>query len=87
MTTNEFLQLTLALQLEALMKKGIMVANRYDTSGRYFLFQVDDFYVELKADKNTDKIKRLICFSNEDRLSLYMEKVDVSSLFGNINLN
>ena len=87
MTVSEFIQLTTARQLEVLSENAAVVGKRCDMQGRYFLFQLDSFYIELKANLYDDSVIRMICFTDTSGLNKYLESIDISSLFYNTGLN
>ncbi len=81
MKADEFILLTLPRQFEILLEKAVVVASMYNYSGRYFLFQLDDFYIELKAGLYDDTVIRMVCFNGTVGLDKYLDQIDISSLF------
>lgn len=79
MTLEGFTALDHEHQMEATMT-GVCVGGR--TEGRYMvlLYQMSAFYVEVWYNKMHHFISDMIAFESTDRLSPYLEKVQLEGL-------
>ena len=57
------------------------IALRYEPEYYIELYQLEDFYVELKVCVNTHVSLDYAAFKDMDRLAPYLEHVDISGLF------
>ena len=80
MTHEQFAKLPFTQQCLLIKHLAAEVGKRQDTVHRYFLYQLDSFYIEIKLGLYDDKIEELISFSENKNLSNYLEKIDISGI-------
>lgn len=80
MTHHEFIQLCPGEQYQLMALQGIQVAQREDGINKYYLYQLDSFYVEGKFHCKPHRLAGIRSFSSTMNLDTYLDKVDISSL-------
>jgi hypothetical protein len=63
---------------EALWEYGIHVSQRTEGEIGYSLYQLHDFYVEVKYNGRINAITKFTSFSTHTKLEPYLEKIDIS---------
>ena len=72
MTFYQFKALSKYKQYETLKQKGVQIADRISTAYKFFLYQLDSFYVELKYNLYGTKIEGIKCFIDTKDLEPYL---------------
>ena len=72
MQSNEFTQLPIQQQLDTLYFTGDVLANRYEGDEIFLLYNLHNFYVELRYNAYNSKIKAVTTFRDTDRLEPYL---------------
>lgn len=80
MTLEEFSLLDDQEQAKTLIDKGVFIAERQYRDFCIFLYQVDNFYVEIYHNLRYNVIQGMESFENEDMLEPYLESIDISTL-------
>lgn len=80
MSLSEFSRLHESAQAQVLIERGIFLAERLYKSIMIFLYQVDDFYVEVYHNLRFNVIQGITGFKDEDVLQPYLESIDISQL-------
>ncbi len=81
MTLYQFNLLDKMEQAEVLWDKAVMVSDRSDETYKYVLYQLDNFYVEVKYHIEYNVIHGLRSFSSTgEPLSPYLNKINISEL-------
>jgi hypothetical protein len=60
--------------------KGTHVADRKDEEHNIFLYQFDNFYVEVFYHREYNVVRRYWPFKNPELLAPYLEQIDISGL-------
>ncbi|MFL5742313.1 MAG: hypothetical protein ACJ75B_18960 [Flavisolibacter sp.] len=80
MTISEFSHMDEANQAQALIERGVFLAERLYKNFIIFLYQVDNFYVEIYHNLRFNVIQGMISFEDEEVLQPYLESIDISQL-------
>jgi hypothetical protein len=81
MTIYEFNQLDELEKIETFWVYGQSVGERSGKSSRYVLYQVGDFYVEVKYNMIVNVIYAMRSFESESpHLDVYLMPIDISSV-------
>ena len=81
MTMFEFNQLDELEQIKTFWVEGQKVGERLGKSFRYVLYQVTDFYVEVKYDLAVNAIYAMRSFDCESHhLDVYLLPIDISAV-------
>jgi hypothetical protein len=80
MTFYQFKVLSEYKQYEFLKNKGVFIAGRISTAYKFFLYQIDSFYVELKYNLYETRIEAIKCFSDLKPLDPYLENIKLPGL-------
>lgn len=80
MTLDQFTQLNEARQAETLLERGIFLTDRLYKNFSIFLYQLDNFYVEVYHNIKYDIMQGMRCFEDDDTLQPYLESIDISCL-------
>ena len=80
MTFYQFKGLSPHTQFELLKKKGVIIADRINTAYRFFLYQMDSFYVELKMNIFDTKIEDIKCFFDTKFLEPYLKNINLPEI-------
>jgi len=67
-------------QAEALLNYGVLVAERMYKNFTIFLYQVNQFYVEVYYHNTFSIIQGFRGFENTNALEPYLEEIDITSL-------
>jgi hypothetical protein len=82
MTLDQFTILPETKQAETLLERGIFLADRLYKNFSIFLYQLDNFYVEVYHNLRFDVMQGMRCFQDEDALEPYLDSIDISCLVG-----
>lgn len=80
MTLHHFKALAQDKQRKALLQRGAFVADRVTDIFCVYLFQVDEFYVEIFFLRESDEIVWIKSFECTDELEPYLNHINISSL-------
>ena len=80
MKLSEFNLLNEIAQAEALLDQGVLVAERIYKEFTIFLYQVNQFYVEVYYHNKFAMIQGFRGFESVHALEPYLEEIDISSL-------
>jgi hypothetical protein len=80
MSLYQFILLDEMEQAEILWEHGVMIANREEEETKYILYQLDKFYIEVQYHKEQNLLKGLTPFENMNRLSPYLDKINIEDL-------
>jgi hypothetical protein len=83
MTSAEFSLLPETKQTEILLEKGVFVAERMYKNFTIFLYQVDQFYVELYHNLRYNVIQGMRSFEDQEALEPFLREIDISCLTEN----
>jgi hypothetical protein len=64
----------------ALWEYGVHVTERFDEECGYSLYQLNDFYVEVKYNDGANEISRFTSFRNYTKLEPYLKNIDISQI-------
>ena len=81
MTLSEFSILDESSQAEALIERGVFLAERMYKNFSIFLYQLDDFYVEIYHNLKFNMMQGMRSFQNEEELEPFLESIDISSIY------
>ena len=79
MSYSEFLQLDEMEQYLFMVNEGVQIARRRDHLYRYFLYQFDAFYIEVKLHLKQTVLRGLISTSATSILDKYLDKINISA--------
>ena len=79
-TLYEFNSLNEFEKGEALWEYGVHVSERFDGEFGYSLYQLNDFYVEVKYNGGINAITKFTSFCTYTKLEPYLENVDLSKI-------
>ncbi len=79
-TLYEFNSFTKKEKAEALCEYAVYLSERPDSMFRIALYQVHNFYVEVKYYKRKNSIVEFQLFTNTRLLEPYLQQIDISSL-------
>jgi hypothetical protein len=80
MTLHHFKALAQDKQRKALLQRGSFVADRTTDAFCVYLFQIDQFYVEIFFIRESDEIVWIKSFECIDELEPYLNHINISSL-------
>jgi hypothetical protein len=81
MTLDEFALLNDTRQAETLLEHGIFLADRLYKNFSIFLYQLDNFYVEVYHNRRYDIMQGMRCFEDDEAaLQPYLDSIDISCL-------
>ena len=81
MTSAEFSLLPETIQTEILLEKGVFIAERLYKNFIIFLYQVDQFYVELYHNLRFNVIQGMRSFEDQEALDPFLQEIDISCLY------
>jgi gamma-glutamylcyclotransferase (GGCT)/AIG2-like uncharacterized protein YtfP len=80
MTLQQFLQLDKAGQEEIVQKEGVKLAERIQPDFKYELYQLTNFYVELKIEQSAEvAVSGLQTFESLDELEPYFQIMNIKT--------
>ena len=65
---------------EVLYEHGVHISERRDAEFGYVLYQLNNFYVEVKYSNEQNKIIKLNVFSTTTNLEPYLNGIDISNI-------
>ncbi len=79
-TLYEFNSLAENEKAECLWEYGVHVSERFDNKYTYVLYQLSNFYVEVKYDCDDNLILKITSFSSTTKLKPYIDDIDINQL-------
>ena len=79
-TLYEFNSLTKNEKVEVLCECGVYLCERPDAVFRIVLYQINNFYVEVKYNTVHNRIIEFQLFTNTKMLEPYLRQIDISYL-------
>ncbi len=80
MTIIEFSYHEEKKQVEALLERGIFLTERLYKNFIIFLYQLDNFYVEVYHNLKYNVMQGIRSFEDEEALEPYLDSIDISCL-------
>ena len=77
MQPADFTQLPADQQLDTLYFAGDILANRYEDENIFLLYNLRDFYVELKYDAYNSQLNQVLAFRDTGKLEPYLPYLSV----------
>ena len=59
---------------------AVLIAERVDNKMRYYLFQLDSFYIEISVQLHNEIIENVYSFTNLELLNRYLTQIDISAI-------
>ena len=81
MTAAEFKKLALIQRYNLVKNEGVHIASREFGGYWVHLFSVHNFYIEVWVLIGLNQIRWIEIQTNQQTIDLYIEKMDISSLF------
>ncbi|GAB3956876.1 hypothetical protein GCM10028805_47970 [Spirosoma harenae] len=72
MQPADFTRLPAEQQLDTLYFAGDILANRYEGENIFLLYNLRDFYVELRYDAYNNQLHQVSAFRDTDKLEPYL---------------
>jgi len=66
----------------ALWEYGVHVSERFDQECGYSLYQLNNFYVEVKYKGDINALTKFTAFSTYTKLEPYLRNIDISGSIG-----
>lgn len=82
MTPKEFKKMRVAKRLQCVKEHGEYIAGRFFGSFNVYLYQVDDFYVELWKRIGHDEICYVELLERQETLDDYMDNINLKKDLG-----
>lgn len=79
-TIKEFISLNEWEQGDALWEYGELVGHRIENDHSILLYQISNFYVEVKYNNEANFIAELFPFENTDLLEPYLRQIDLKGI-------
>ena len=79
-TLYEFNSLTKNEKVEVLCECAIYLCERPDAVFRVVLYQINNFYIEVKYDTINNCIIEFLLFTNTKLLEPYLKQIDISNI-------
>ncbi|MEO7294107.1 MAG: hypothetical protein ABIW34_13445 [Ginsengibacter sp.] len=79
-TLYEFNSLEELEKIEALGEYGQIVAHKFEGKFKFMLYQINNFYVEIKYIEKTNAFVELRSFKTTNLLDSYISDIDVNGL-------
>jgi len=83
MTLDEFTTLDEIRQAETLIHEGVFLAERPYKNFIIFLYQVENFYVEVYHNIRYNILQGMKSFIDDETLAPFLDTIDISCLFDN----
>lgn len=80
MTLQQYNSLPQHEKYSCLLDDAVQLMILQETDFVLVLYQIDDFYVELKFDCIKDRIEQLRGFKNTEQLEPYLADIDISEI-------
>ena len=81
MTLSEYSVLQIENQLEILRKQSVYLCSRRSGDYIFFLYQIDEFYIEVTYSHSNNKLINLFSFQSPLLLEPYMDKIRLKHMF------
>jgi len=79
-TLYEFNSLEGLEKIEALGEYGQIVSHKFEGKFKFMLYQINDFYVEMKYIEKTNAFVELRSFKTTDLLKSYISTIDINGI-------
>ena len=79
-TLYEFNSLNELEKIEALGEYGVILAHRFEEIFKYMLYQINDFYVELKYILEGNIFVEMKSFKTTTLLERYLDEINIDDL-------
>jgi hypothetical protein len=76
-----FRNLNQAEQVDLILKRGIFIGKRFLHKMPCLLYQVRDFYVEIRYVSYRKIIRNIFCFKSVRRIDPYLRGINIDDLF------
>ncbi|HYC27657.1 MAG TPA: hypothetical protein VEB42_02560 [Chitinophagaceae bacterium] len=80
MTLDQFSLLNESSQAEVLIDRGVLLTERQYKNFTIFLYQVDNFYVEVYFNLRFSVMQGMRCFQDDEALEPYLDSIDITAL-------
>ena len=80
MKLSEFILLDIEMKGKVLLHEGIFLEKRRYGLFLAFLFQMDNFYVEMRCNTKTRQVEEYRIFEATKFLNLYLEEISINDL-------
>lgn len=80
MTLHDFKVLDDTQKATALVDEGVLIGKRDLLFYLVFLYQIENFYVEVLYSIKSKKVHKFRAFENTELLDPYLSKIDISEL-------
>ncbi len=80
MKLSEFIMLEETEKNKAVLHHGVLLGKQKEEAQIYFLFQMDQFYVELLCDHLSRKVCRYQAFTDTRFLQPYLDQIQLNGL-------
>lgn len=77
MQPTDFVSLPAEQQLDTLYFTGDILANRYEGEHIFLLYNLQDFYVELRYDAYNNKLRQVSAFRDTVKLEPYLPYLSI----------
>lgn len=81
MNLNIFSRLPFREQMNIMLNDAVPIGERNDGINRYFLFQLNSFYIEGKYHIELQGVLGIKSFVDTEHLNVYLPSIDISALF------
>lgn len=78
MKLSEFIALSEDQKRSTVLKKGVVLAKRLIENQVVFLFQLQEYYVEIYCCSQSKDVMQFIAFNNTRQLAPYLEGIPIS---------
>jgi hypothetical protein len=80
MRLSHFILLDAESKKQAILNLGVLIGKREDGDHKFFLFRMDDYYVEACFSSTTRSIHGFSMFDSEVLLNPYLQAVSLDSI-------
>ncbi|MEO7523159.1 MAG: hypothetical protein ABIT58_03655 [Ferruginibacter sp.] len=80
MTHRQFSQVSFKEQCMIIEDVAVLIAERSEDQLRYYLFQLDSFYIEITVQLKCEVVESLESFENQERLKKYLMEIDITGV-------
>lgn len=80
MKLSEFIALNEDQKRSTVLKKGVVLAKRLIEDQVVFLFQLQEYYVEIYCCNKSKDVMQYIAFQNTRQLAPYLDEIPISHL-------
>ena len=80
MNTIAFNKLDIEKQIELTMSKGVFLTQAKKYNLHLYLFQMDQFYIEMFSKEQSGQIISIRAFEEMKHLDIYLQDIDITTL-------